>query len=115
MKARDRHAISALRSALAAIDNAEAVEAVDPLKTADNPDFAGTVGLGKGEAPRRHLSESDVVAIVALEAAERAATADEYERLGKSDDAARLLREAEILQTHLGASAEGSPPVPEWG
>jgi arginase len=115
MKARDRDAVSALRAALAAIDNAEAVEAVATPPGAATPDVAGAVAFGEGEVPRRHLTEGDVIAIVALEAAERGATADEYDRLGKPDDAARLRREATTLQSHLGASDKNRPPVPEWG
>ena len=56
MKARDRAAVAALRSTLAALDNAQAVEAdVAPV---EHEHFAGTAGgLGAGEAPRAALDE----------------------------------------------------------
>jgi uncharacterized protein YqeY len=103
LKARDRVAVAALRSALAAIDNAQAVEAPPA------PPFGGVVagavtGLGAGEAPRRELSEDDIVAIVRAEVADRLAAAADYERAARFDAAARLTAEAGVLAALL---AEG--------
>ena len=67
--------MSALRSAMSAIGNAEAVEP-GPGRPAGtgSAHFAGAVaGLGAGEAERRRLTEADVAAIVRQEAAERPA------------------------------------------
>ena len=92
LKARDASTVSALRSALSAIGNAEAVDP-GPTRTAGtgSAHFAGPVaGLGAGEAERRHLTEADVAAIVRAEAAERGAAASEYERGGHTAEAARL-------------------------
>ncbi|MFI9451405.1 GatB/YqeY domain-containing protein [Amycolatopsis sp. NPDC052450] len=105
LKAKDRVAISALRSALAAIDNAEAV----PLDSVDqapgittNEQVAGTaVGLGAAEVERLHLTEDDVRDIVAHEIRERTVSADEYERLGRADAADRLRAEAAVLERSL--------------
>jgi len=96
MKARDRAAVAALRSTLAALDNAQAVEAdVAPV---EHEHFAGTAGaLGAGEAPRAALDEPASRAIVAREVQERRDAADEYERHGRDDEATRLRAEADLL------------------
>ena len=103
MKTRDSIAVSALRSGLAAIANAEAVDAasVTPRVT-DETEFAGAVtGLGAGDVPRRDLSEADVRAILRTEISDRRATAAEYERLDQAEQAARLRAEADVLSAHL--------------
>ena len=64
LKARDAGAVSALRSALGAIGNAEAVDP-GPAQPAGagSVHVAGAVaGLGAGEAGRRQLTEADVAA-----------------------------------------------------
>jgi uncharacterized protein len=73
LKAQDRVAIAALRSALAAIENAEAPAADQAgLATADSAHVAGSVvGLGAAEVPRRQLTESDLRAIVEAEVQQR--------------------------------------------
>ena len=97
MKARDRAAVAVLRSTLAAIENAEAVEHDGRSPVEDGP-IAGSVGgLGAGEAPRAVVDERSARAIVAREVRERHAAADEYERLGRGDEAARLRGEADLL------------------
>jgi hypothetical protein len=101
--ARATAAITALRSALAAIDNAESVPAEHlPTSVAGNEHVAGAaVGLGAAEVERRHLTEADVRSIVEKEAADRVAAADEYERLGRLDLAENLRAEADVLHRHL--------------
>jgi len=99
LRARDTVAVSALRSALAAIGNAEAV---DPgpaaAATAGNPYVAGAVaGPGAGEARRRSLSAADIDQIVRAEIGEREAAAREYEHRGRPDQAGRLRSEARVL------------------
>jgi hypothetical protein len=57
IKARDRATASALRSTLAAIQNAEAVEN-DGRPVVEHARIAGSVGwLGAGEAPRAVVDE----------------------------------------------------------
>jgi len=120
LKARDTVAVSALRSALAAIDNAGAVPAPAssgpapggpaPAARADGPHFAGAVaGLGAGEAERRRLTEADIEQIVRAEVAERQAAVQDYDRAGHADQAERLRREARIL-----LSVISSDPQPSW-
>jgi uncharacterized protein len=103
LKARDRVAVTALRSALSAIDNAEAVPADHLLdSTAGNEHVAGAaIGLGAAEAERRHLTEADLRSIVENEVRERSVAAEEYERLGRDDQAERLRAEAEVLSRYL--------------
>ena len=109
MKARDAAAVAALRSALAAIDNAEAVEpAPGSPAAAGHANLAGTVaGLGAAEVERRHLQEAEVEQIVQAEVADRRAAADAYERAGQAERAGRLRAEAEVLSSHLGGPAPG--------
>ncbi len=130
MKARDRVAVAALRSALSAIENAEAVDtpvpadanqpadatgppagtaepaaAEPPLTeraTVEHAGFAGSVaGLRAAEVERRPLTDADVERIVRAEATDRLAAADEYERGGRHDHAERLRGEAAVLRRYL--------------
>lgn len=99
MRTRDVVAAFALRSALSAIGNAEAVPA-DPDGGAGSPSphVAGAVpGIGAAEAPRRRLTRADVSGIVRAEAAERATAATQCEHAGHPDRAERLRCEAGIL------------------
>ncbi|MCM6773889.1 GatB/YqeY domain-containing protein [Nocardia sp. CDC159] len=98
MKSRDRAAAAALRSALAAIDNAEAVA---PAETSPGAIEASPIGAGAAEAPRRDLTESDIEQIVRKELTERLTTAAEYDALGHTDRANQLRAEAAALSAHL--------------
>lgn len=111
LKTRDTVAVSALRSALAAIDNAGAAPARPvPAAGASSAHVAGaTVGIGAGEAERRRLTEADIEEIVRAEVAERQAAIQDYDRLGHADQAERLRREARIL-----LSVIDSDPRPSW-
>jgi uncharacterized protein len=97
--ARDTVATSALRSALAAIDNASAVPAAPaPAAGTGGPHFAGTVaGLGAGEAERRRLTEAEAEQIVRAEVTGRQAAARDYDRTGHASQAGRLRAEAQVL------------------
>ena len=99
LRARDTIAVSALRSALGAIGNAEAVEPGTAAPTGSgSPHVAGAgAGLGAAEAPRRRLSAAEVEQIVRVEAGERERAAHDYERAGHADRAGRLRREARLL------------------
>lgn len=108
MKARDVATVAALRAGLAAIDNAEAVQAgrhVPPV--ASHPKLAGTlVGLGAGEVERRVLTDAQMEAIVRVEVDQLRASADGYRRTGQADQAERLLAEARVLSAHLDGAAD---------
>ena len=96
MKARDRTAMSALRSTLSAIDNAEAV---------DRPAGAdrglaieqSAAGVGAMEVARRELTDDDVERIVRAEIAERETAAARYAESGRVEQAGRLRAEAAVL------------------
>jgi hypothetical protein len=100
MKERDRVAVTALRSALAAIDNAEAVDttavASGSLAIESSP-----VGIGGAEAGRRALSGEDIAQIVRSEVTDREAAAVEYDRAGRPERAEALRAEARVLSSHL--------------
>ncbi|MFD4430567.1 hypothetical protein [Nocardia sp. NPDC058497] len=98
IRARDRSAISALRSALGAIDNAEAIDAAE-VKAGALEDSA--VGLGAAEARRRDLTEADIADIVRREIGERRDAAAEYDRLGATDRRDSLTVEADTLAALL--------------
>lgn len=124
MKARDRPAVTALRSALAAIDNAEAFdpdealaegmsdvlepagwEPADPdadAVDAAHPRFAGTVaGVGATEVERRSLTPKQVEGIVRAEIETREAAATVLEGVGKHEHAERLRAEMKVLLSHV--------------
>jgi hypothetical protein len=107
LRSGDRAAAAAIRSALAAVGNAEAVDPAaqgDPadLAMAPSEHFAGArAGLGAGEVPRKRLTAADVAQIVLAEIAERQSAAAEYDRLGRGSQAERLRREADVLAAVL--------------
>jgi uncharacterized protein YqeY len=111
LKARDKVAVPALRSALAAIDNAGAVPPgpAPAAGTGGQHVADAAAGLGAGEGQRRRLSEGDVDEIVRAEIAERQAAARDYEQRGHADRADRLRREACVLisaiETNTGIQA----------
>jgi uncharacterized protein YqeY len=86
-------ATSALRSTLAAIANAEAVDATHSSRPA--------LGVGARDVPRRPLSDDEVLAIIRREISEREQAALEFESRGHAERAARLRAEASILEKHV--------------
>jgi uncharacterized protein len=106
---RDSIAVAALRSALGAIGNAEAVTGAAPAAGASSPHLAGArSGLGAGEARRRRLTAAQVGQVIRAEISERRQAAREYERAGHPGRAQRLLAEADVLEA---AAAAGDGPV----
>jgi uncharacterized protein len=109
LRARDPIAVSALRSALGAIGNAEAVEPGAAAAAGfaspagpGSPHVAGAAaGVGAAEVARRTLAVADIEQIVRAEAAEREQAAHGYERSGHADRAGRLRREAQVLRSVL--------------
>lgn len=109
LRVRDEHAGAALRSAMAAIDNAESVgRAADP-KTEGAHVAKVRLGVGSAETERRRLSPEDLAAVVRSEIDERRSAAQEYERLGRLDHAARLRAEAAALAPFLTQPGSGGP------
>jgi uncharacterized protein YqeY len=100
MLAKDAAAVGALRSALAALDNAEAVDAAPSSgpTVATHPRLAGTtVGVGAAEVERRSLSEDEQRAVLQAEVDERLAAAAQSDLGGRPDRAERLRAEAAVL------------------
>ena len=110
LRSRDQAATAALRSALAAIANAEAIDpdsrpagarGSKPVVTSEH--LAGAAaGLGAGEAPRKIVTEADAAAIVRAEIEERQLAATQYEQAGHGARAERLRAEIEVLSAVLG-------------
>jgi uncharacterized protein YqeY len=102
MRARETSLVSMYRETLAAIDNAEAPAVERGPATTKGAIAAALVGLGAGEAPRIALTPDDVHAIIEREQRERRDAASAYETHGKTDDAERLRRQADLLHLLLG-------------
>ena len=95
IKARDRVAVSALRSALGALGNATAVETeITPEAGAI---AGGVTGVGAAEVERRALTPDEERAIVQAEIDEREAAAT----LVVPEAAVRLRAEAAVLRARL--------------
>ncbi len=102
MRERDRAAISAIRSALAAVANAEAV----PVEPRDDPATAGqvaksAVGLGAAEVDRRELSEDDVRCILSAEVTAHLEAADHLRSVGQGGRADELQARVAALRPFL--------------
>jgi hypothetical protein len=91
MQARAGDEVRVLRTLIAALDNAEAV-AVEGVQAPFRK-----LGDPSGEVPRRELDYAEVDALLQAEAASRLSAADDYERHGRDDDAARLRGEAALV------------------
>lgn len=108
IRSRDKAAVSALRSTLAALDNAEAVPLGEDSPRAGALE-ASPAGAGATEAARRELGEHEVVHLVRAEADERLEAAARLTTPAHADRAARLRSEAEVLLRFLDASEEPRP------
>lgn len=104
MKERDRDALAVYRTALAAIDNAEAIPVDEPQQAAGPIELSPT-GPGRTDAPRRALTEGDMVEIVRQEVHERRTAAAAL--AGAEPTAAqRLCREADLLESLVDPAGE---------
>ena len=102
----DRPEVSALRNALAALDNAEAVQPEEGLRLEASEHFAGGVaGLGAAEVQRRVLDAESQRRIVKSEIEARLTAAATYEQHGQNARAAELRLGVEALLAVLGSSA----------
>ena len=104
IKAQDRVAVAALRAALAAIENAEAVEVTSAPHVTGNEHFAGATSGHGAEVQRRALTDIDERGLVQSQVDQRSVAAQEYEALGRHDAADRLRAEADVLRGYLDAS-----------
>lgn len=86
MKTRDSAHVAALRTAIAAIDNAESVDAEEVTAI---------------EVARRELSADEVHAVLAAHVHGYAVEADGYDAVGQPGPAERLRRQAALLRPYL--------------
>ena len=102
MKARHPDEVAALRTAIAAIDNAEAVAAPEAAPAATSAHVAGArAGLGAAEAARRQLTGDELQAILRGQLAEYTREADRYADHGQAAAAERLRNQASLLSRYL--------------
>jgi hypothetical protein len=107
MRQRDRATASAVRSALAALDNAGAVPGgPGTAEPGDEPAQSehvagGTAGLAATEVPRRELTATEAAAIVVDERAALLHHAERLARLCRRDEADAALRGATALSRAL--------------
>lgn len=98
LKARDAHSIAALRTLVAAIDNAGAV--AQPA--------GGITEFGvRPDVPRKVLRPEELRAVVRRELEERLDAAGRYERLGLVADAERLRAEAAVIERYVDVDQPG--------
>lgn len=103
LKARDRAATAALRSTIAAIENAEAVDPghAGTLPASSSHIAGASAGVGSSDVPRRELTAADLQAIVRREIDDRRRAAREYTELGRTEAADRLSAEADVLARYI--------------
>jgi uncharacterized protein YqeY len=92
MKSRRTVTVATLRSLLAAIDNAEAVDGTAVV----NP----VIGRSN-DVPRRELSEAEVRQLVQREADEYAGAVATYERLGLAEELEKVRLKLEVTRQYL--------------
>jgi uncharacterized protein YqeY len=109
-KNRDQTRVSALRSALSAIDNAETPDVATPDGATsevltDGPIAGAGSGLGSTEVARRQLTDAQIRALIRAEVDERLSAAEQLADNGAEDRAAAVRSEADVLTAVL---ADGS-------
>jgi uncharacterized protein YqeY len=94
MRERKQDEVAVIRTLIAAVGNAEA----QPLEG-----FAERLRKREviGEVGRRELAAGDLDGVLEEEARSRLAAAEDYERHGRHEDAARLRREADLIGRYL--------------
>jgi hypothetical protein len=112
LKARQPDAVAALRTAIAAIDNAQAVAVPPDSRPAGRDRVAGARvagarvagarhGAGSTEAPRRKLSPDELHGILREQVAECRREADRYQALDQPGAARRLRDQARLVAGYL--------------
>jgi len=105
-KGRDATRVSALRSALSAIDNAETPDVDVPAAGAIADSVAG---LGAAEVPRRTLTDTEIRGLLRAEVEERLGAADQMDTGGHSERASAVRAEAAVLADLLGGVTGSGP------
>jgi uncharacterized protein YqeY len=100
-KNRDSARVSALRSALSAIDNAETPDDASVDAQLSETIAGGVTGLGAAEVPRRELSDAEIRSLLRAEVDERLAAARQIDT-SHTERAATLRAAAAVLADLLG-------------
>jgi uncharacterized protein len=100
-KDRDSTRVSALRSALSAIDNAETPDDAQLDAQSSGTIAGGVVGLGAAEVARRELSDAQIRSLLRGEVDERLAAAKQIDA-SHTERATTLRTEAAVLSDLLG-------------
>jgi uncharacterized protein len=100
-KDRDAMRVSALRSALSAIDNAETPDGARLDAPSSGKIAGGVVGLGAAEVARRELSDAQIRELVQCEIDELLAAASQIDT-SHTERATALRAEAAVLSDLLG-------------
>jgi uncharacterized protein YqeY len=100
-KHRDSARVSALRSGLSAIDNAETPDNARVDAPSSGTIAGGVVGLGAAEVARRVLSDEEIRFLLQREVEERLAAAKQVDA-SHAERAATLRTEAAVLRDLLG-------------
>ncbi|MGX9790598.1 GNAT family N-acetyltransferase [Mycobacterium sp. MMS18-G62] len=101
-KDRDAVRVSALRSTLSAIDNAETPDRAGVDASASGTVAGAVVGLGAAEVARRELSDAEIRALLRAEIDERLTAADDFTAHGHTERASAVRAEAAVLTDLLG-------------
>ena len=101
-KDRDATRVSALRSALSAIDNAQTPDDAGVDAPLSATIAGGVVGLGTAEVARRELSDAQLRYLLQGEIDERLTVARDFTAVGHTERAATLRTEAAVLTGLLG-------------
>jgi uncharacterized protein YqeY len=101
-KDRDSTRVSALRSALSAIDNAETPDGAHVDAVSSGTIANAVIGLGAAEVARCELSDAEIRELVRAEIDERLTAARDFTAAGHPDRATALHAEAEVLSGLLG-------------
>ena len=113
-KDRDQTRVSALRSALSTIDNAETPGADTSDKaqpdraTSDGAIAGATTGLGSTEVARRQLTDAQIRGLLRAEVDERLRAAEQLADNGAEDRAAAVRSEADVLTAVLADESKQS-------
>ena len=99
LKARDRNRTSVIRTALAALANAEAVEAQPVADLSVHPQ--GADGLYAAEVERRALSDDETRRVLGEVQDDLLRSADELAGLDRAPQAEKLRTQADILGAYL--------------
>lgn len=107
MKERSGVDVAAIRSLLAALDDAQAVPAPAhvPASSLAGEHLAGAaVGVGSTEVARLELSEAEIALVVDGQIEERRAAATTFDAVDQPDAADRLRAEARVIEGYRAAT-----------